>query len=124
MNPDKGRELNRWLAVATCLSLAVLTYSAFLFGPADKRWFVVGEAPAVVVLYLLVNRFVLRRRAAPAFIQPDAPATLLMAAFLPLIGVGCAIWAGMWPGHDFSVAVVVVGVLAGMTVESALRRDS
>jgi hypothetical protein len=120
VDPRKVREANLLLTLSTGLALVVLIGAAWAAGPLDKRWWPVAVGPAVVVIYLLVNRFLLKRPAKPPMVQPDSPVTLLFAGILPLILLACAGAALVWRGHDFTLAVIVGGVLFGLTVESAL----
>jgi hypothetical protein len=116
----KADELNRLLAVATGFAYGALLVAAWLFSPPEppaSRWVSPGQGVAVVVLYLLLKR-VLNMKPTPPLIQPGAPATLFAGLF-PLVILGAAAMAALWPGHNF-LAVIVGGVWFGMTLEAVL----
>ncbi|HWE46219.1 MAG TPA: hypothetical protein VG407_09340 [Caulobacteraceae bacterium] len=123
-DPKKAYELNVTLAIVTGLALALLVVSAAFFGPAQRRWVVIVLAPAIVALYFLFKRYVFKMAERPPLIQPDAPVTLLMAAAIPLIIVIVACCAAMWPGHDYSIAVLAASVIFGLTLEGALKKPA
>ena len=123
-DPKKVYELNVTLAIVTGLSLALLVVSAAFFGPAQKRLIVIVLAPAIVALYFLFKRYVFKMPERPPLIQPDAPITLLLAAAIPFIIVVIACCAAVWPGHDYSIAVLAASVIFGLTLESALKRPA
>ena len=112
---------NRLLAFTMGVAFLALVTAAALFGPPGYELRTVGIAVAVVVAYVLINRGLLKRRTAP-LIRPDAPVTLILAGLLPLILLGCGAAAMLFPGQDFGLAVIVGGVLFGLTLESALAR--
>ena len=124
MTPEEVRRVqaaNRLLALTMALAFVALVAAAALFGPDGYGLRTVAIGVAVVVAYLLINRGLLKRRVQP-LVRPDSPATLVMAAALPLILIACAGAAALFPGQDFGLAVIVGGVLFGLTVESALAR--
>jgi hypothetical protein len=118
----KARELNITLAVVTGFALLLLVISAAIFGAARLRWVVVVLAPAVVVLYLVSKRYLIRMPDRPPLIQADAPVTLLFAGGLPLVIVLCACACALWPGHDYSIPIIASAVWFGLTLESALKK--
>lgn len=112
---------NRLLAFTMGVAfLALITVTA-LFGPPGYELRTVAIGAGVVVAYLLINRGLLKRRVAP-LIRPEAPVTLVLAGLLPLILLACGAAAMLFPGQDFGLAVIVGGVLFGLTLESALAR--
>lgn len=118
-DPKKVAQANLFLALSTGFALVVLVLAAWVSAPVDMRWRPVIVAPAVVAAYLLINRFLLKRPPPTPLAQPGSPVTLLLAAFLPMILLACAAATILWPGHDFTLAAIVGGVLFGLTVESA-----
>lgn len=111
---------NLLLAVSTGLAFVLQMVAAYAFAPPAMRFRPLAIGPAVVVAYLVLNRLVLKRPARPPLVQPGSPVTLLFAALLPLIPIACAGASALWPGHDFSLATIVAGVLFGLTLESAV----
>lgn len=119
VDPNKVAQANLFLALSTGLALVVLVLAAWVSAPVDMRWRPVIVAPAVVAAYLLINRFLLKRPPTAPLAQPGSPVTLVLSAILPMILIACAVATMLWPGHDFTLAAIVGGVLFGLTVESA-----
>lgn len=108
------------LCVTTGLALALLTFAAFSAAPEPLRWRPVAIGPGVVIAYLLLNRVLLRRAPRPPLVQADSPITLIFAGCLPLSLILLAVTAIIWPGRDYTLAVIVGAVFFGLTVESAV----
>jgi hypothetical protein len=120
----KTREANRLLAVTTGLALAgVVTVSAVM-GPAGPLRAVVSAA-GVLVAYLLIRRYLMKRTDPPPLIRPDAPVTLTLGAILPLIVFGFAAAIAFWPDQILiDLGLITGAVLFGQTLESAFSRGA
>jgi hypothetical protein len=124
LSPEAKRvfQINLLLAVVTGVSLAALVAAATYAAPPGHEKRFVYLAPATVLVYLLVSRFLARAAAPrPPLIQPGAPVTMWMALILPLIIIACAVAAMIWPGQDFGVLVIMGAVWFGLTIDSAVR---
>jgi hypothetical protein len=121
-DPKKTRTANLMLAGVTGLSLTCLVFAATAFGPPGPVYRYAVLAVAVAGLYLLINRFLLKRAARPPLIQLDSPITWVFAMALPLIIMICALAPVIWHGKDFGLAIIVGGVWFGQTLESAFRK--
>jgi hypothetical protein len=124
LSPESSRvfQLNLLLAVVTGLSLAALVAAATFAAPPGHEKRFVYLAPATVLIYLLVSRFLAKAiPPRPPLIMPGAPATMWFAVILPLIIILCAVAATVLPGRDFGVLVIMGAVWFGLTIDSALR---
>jgi hypothetical protein len=118
----KTHEINVTLAVVTGLALLLLMVSGSVFGPEKRRITLLVLGPAIVALYLLTKRYLFKMPEQPPLIQPDAPITLIMGAAIPFVIVVLACACALWPGHDYSIAIIASAVFFGLTLESAMKK--
>jgi hypothetical protein len=115
------RQLNLLVALSTGFALALLVVSATAYASPELKWRYVALAPAVLIVYLLMKRILLKNRfPRRPLVDPESPISVGLAGLLPLIILLCAGATILWPGRDFGLAVIVGTIWFGLTVEGVL----
>lgn len=114
-------DANALLAVTTVLALTLIVLTASTFGPAEATPKYIGAALMSVLGFLFLNRLLLisRKRKPRPLIQPDQPATLIMAMVFPfamMLSAGLPVIA---PNGDYGIMIIMAGVFTGLSIQSA-----
>lgn len=112
---------NALLAVTTVLALTLIVMTASAFGPPEALRKYVGAALMSVLGFLFVNRLwmISRKRKPKPLIQPDQPATLIMAMVFPFAMVLSAGLPVIAPSGDYGLMIIMAGVFTGLSIQSA-----
>lgn len=119
----KRLEPNLLLAVSTVIALILLIMTAALFGAPGGALKYPLIAVICVVAFVIGNGMMAARmgRATPPMISLDAPATAVWAGGFPAVVMLFAAIPLIWSGHDYGLLIIIASVMAGVTVESALK---
>ena len=114
-------DANVLLAVTTVLALTLIVLTACTFGPAEATPKYIGAALMSVLGFLFLNRLLLisRKRKPRPLIQPDQPATLIMAMVFPFAMVLSAGLPVIAPDGDYGIMIIMAGVFTGLSIQSA-----
>ena len=119
----KRLEPNFLLAVSTLIALTLLIATGALFGAAGGAIKYPVIAVICVVAFVIGNGMMARRmgRVTPPMINLDTPATAAWAGGFPVVVMLFAAIPMIWSGHDYGLLVIIASVMAGVTIESALK---
>ena len=119
----KRFEPNFLLAVSTLIALILLIATAALFGAPGGAIKYPVIAVICVVAFVIGNGMVARRmgRVTPPMINLDTPATAAWAGGFPVVVMLFAAIPLIWSGYDYGLLIIIASVMAGVTVESALK---
>lgn len=119
----KRLEPNVLLAVSTLIALTLLIATGALFGAAGGAIKYPVIAVICVVAFVIGNGMMARRlgRVTPPMINLDTPATAAWAGGFPVVVMLFAAIPMIWSGHDYGLLVIIASVMAGVTIESALK---
>jgi len=119
----KRIEPNLLLAVSTVIALTLLIVTGAVFGAAGGAIKYPIIAVICVVAFLIGNGMLAGRtgRVTPPLINLDTPATAAWAGAFPMIVMAFAVVPLVWTGHDYGLLIIIASVIAGVTVESALK---
>ncbi|MGV3579597.1 hypothetical protein [Brevundimonas sp.] len=119
----KRLEPNLVLAASTVLALALLISTAALFGAPGGAVKYPIIALICVVAFVIGNGMMAARmgRVSPPMISLENPATALFAGGFPVVVMLFAVIPLIWSGHDYGLLIIIASVMAGVTVESALK---
>lgn len=119
----KRLEPNLVLAASTVLALALLISTAALFGEPGGAVKYPIIALICVVLFVIGNGMMAARmnRVSPPMISLENPATALFAGGFPIVVMLFAAIPLIWSGHDYGLLIIIASVMAGVTIESALK---
>lgn len=111
------------LAVSTVIALSLLIVTGAVFGAAGGAIKYPIIAVICVVAFVIGNGMMAGRsgRVTPPLINLDTPATAAWAGAFPMIVMAFAVIPLVWVGHDYGLLVIIASVIAGVTVESALK---
>ncbi len=122
MSPEakRLREVNLLVALSTGFALALLVVTATVFAPPHLTWRYVALAPAVLLVYLLLKRVLLKGKfPRRPLVDPESPISIGLSGFLPLIILLCAGAAALWPA-DYGLAVILGAIWFGLTIEGVM----
>lgn len=121
----KSLEPNILLAVTTLVALVLLIMTASVFGEAGQALKYVILAVVCIPALVVGNGFLAKRsgRASPAMVSREAPATAVWAAIVPGLVMLFALVPVLFGGFDYGLLVIIGAVLAGVTVESAIKAN-
>lgn len=119
----KRLEPNFLLAVSTVIALILLIATAALFGAPGGALKYPIIAVICVIAFVIGNGMMARRmgRITPPMINLDTPATAVWAGGFPVVVMLFAVIPLIWSGHDYGLLVIIASVMAGVTIESALK---
>ena len=119
----KRLEPNLLLAVSTVIALTLLIATGALFGAPGGVIKYPVIAVICVVAFVIGNGMMAQRtgRAAPPMINLDTPATAAWAGGFPVVVMLFAAIPLIWSGHDYGLLIIIASVMAGVTIESALK---
>ncbi|WGM31076.1 hypothetical protein [Brevundimonas sp. NIBR11] len=119
----KRIEPNFLLAVSTVIALSLLIVTGAVFGEPGGAVKYPIIAVICVVAFVVGNGMMAGRtgRITPPLINLDTPATAAWAGAFPMIVMAFAAIPLLWTGHDYGLLVILASVIAGVTVESALK---
>ena len=119
----KRLEPNLLLAISTVIALSLLIVTAAVFGAAGGAIKYPIIAVICVVAFVVGNGMMAGRtgRVTPPLINLDTPATAAWAGAFPMIVMAFAVVPIVWTGHDYGLLIIIASVIAGITVESALK---
>ncbi|MFC5343777.1 hypothetical protein ACETK8_11105 [Brevundimonas staleyi] len=119
----KRLEPNLVLAASTVIALALLISTAALFGAPGGAVKYPIIALICVVAFVIGNGMMAVRmgRVSPPMISLENPATALFAGGFPIVVMLFAAIPLIWSGHDYGLLIIIASVMAGVTVESALK---
>lgn len=119
----KRLEPNLLLAVSTVIALCLLIATGALFGAAGGALKYPVIAVICVVAFVVGNGMMAGRmgRVTPPMINLDTPATAVWAGAFPIVVMLFALVPLVWSGHDYGLLVIIASVMAGVTIESALK---
>lgn len=119
----KRFEPNFLLAVSTLIALILLITTAALFGAPGGAIKYPVIAVICVVAFVIGNGMMARRmgRVTPPMINLDTPATAAWAGGFPVVVMLFAAIPLIWSGHDYGLLIIIASIMAGVTVESALK---
>lgn len=111
------------LAASTVIALALLISTAALFGAPGGAVKYPIIALICVVAFVIGNGMMAVRmgRVSPPMISLENPATALFAGGFPIVVMLFAAIPLIWSGHDYGLLIIIASVMAGVTVESALK---
>jgi hypothetical protein len=114
-------DANALLAVTSVLALTLIVMTASAFGPPEAMRKYIGAALMSVLGFLFLNRLWMlsRKRKPKALIQPDQPATLIMAMVFPFAMVLSAGLPVIAPSGDYGLMIIMAGVFTGLSIQSA-----
>ncbi len=121
----KSLEPNILLALTTLVALVLLVMTASVFGePGQTLKYVILAAVCIPAL-VIGNGFLAKRsgRVSPAMVSREAPATAVWAAIVPGLVMLFALVPVIFGGFDYGLLVIIGAVLAGVTVESAIKAN-
>lgn len=121
----KSLEPNILLAVTTLVALVLLVMTASVFGEPGQALKYVILAVICIPALVFLNGLLAKRsgRVSPAMISQEAPATAVWAAIVPGLVMLFAVVPVIFGGHDYGLLVIIGAVLAGVTVESAIKAN-
>ncbi len=119
----KRLEPNLLLAITCFVTLALLLFTASMFGEPGGALKYPLMAAICIIAFVIGNGLVQRRmkRTTPPMISLDNPRSAAWAGFFPMV---LMIFAGVpvfWTGHDYGLLVIIGSVMTGLTIESALK---
>ena len=116
-------EPNLLLAISTLIALILLITTAAVFGAPGGAIRYPVIAVICVVVFVVGNGMMARRsgRATPPMINLDTPATAAWAGAFPMLVILFAGVPLIWSGHDYGLLIIIASVMAGVTIESALK---
>ena len=119
----KRLEPNLLLAVSTVIALSLLIMTAAVYGAPGGVIKYPIIAVICVVAFVVGNSMMVNRtgRVTPPMISLDAPATAVWAGLFPIIVMLFAGIPLIWTGHDYGLLIIIASVMAGVTVESAIK---
>lgn len=119
----KRLEPNLLLAVSTVIALILLVATGALFGAPGGALKYPVMAVICVVAFVIGNRMMAARmgRISPPMISLETPATAVWAGGFPIVVMLFAVIPLIWSGHDYGLLIIIASVMAGVTVESALK---
>ena len=119
----KRLEPNLLLAISTVITLTLLIATGALFGAPGGAIKYPVIAVICVIAFVIGNGMMARRmgRVTPPMINLDTPATATWAGGFPVVVMLFAAIPLIWSGHDYGLLVIVASVMAGVTIESALK---
>ena len=119
----KRLEPNLLLAVSTVIALSLLIMTAAVYGAAGGAIKYPIIAVICVVAFVIGNGMMAGRtgRVTPPMISLEAPATAVWAGLFPLVVMLFAAVPLIWSGHDYGLLIIIASVMAGVTVESAIK---
>jgi hypothetical protein len=119
----KRFEPNFLLAVSTVIALILLITTAAVFGAPGGAIKYPVIAVICVVAFVIGNGMMAQRmgRVNPPMINLDTPATAAWAGGFPVVVMLFATIPLIWTGHDYGLLIIIASVMAGVTVESALK---
>lgn len=116
-------EPNFVLAVSTVIALVLLIMTAAVYGAPGGALKYPILAIICVVAFVVGNGLMAARmgRISPPMISLENPATAVFAGAFPLVVMLFAGIPLIWGGHDYGLLIIIASVMAGVTVESALK---
>ncbi len=119
----KRLEPNLLLAISTVIALTLLIATGALFGAPGGAIKYPIIAVICVVAFVVGNGMMAGRtgRVTPPLISLDTPASAAWAGAFPMIVMAFAVVPLVWTGHDYGLLIIIASVVAGVTVESALK---
>ena len=116
-------EPNLLLAVSTVIALCLLIATGALLGAEGGAIKYPVIAVICVVAFVIGNGMMASRlgRVTPPMINLDTPATAAWAGGFPIVVMLFAVIPLIWSGHDYGLLIIIASVMAGVTVESALK---
>lgn len=119
----KRLEPNFLLAVSTVIALSLLIMTGAVYGAAGGAIKYPIIAVICVVAFVIGNGMMAGRtgRVTPPMISLEAPATAVWAGLFPIVVMLFAAVPLIWSGHDYGLLIIIASVMAGVTVESALK---
>ena len=119
----KRLEPNLLLAVSTVIALILLIMTAAVFGQPGGAIKYPIIAAICVVAFVVGNSIVAGRtgRVTPPMINLDTPATAAWAGAFPMLVILFAGVPLIWSGQDYGLLIIIASVMAGLTVESAIK---
>lgn len=111
------------LAVSTVIALVLLIMTAAVYGAPGGALKYPILAIICVVAFVVGNGLMAARmgRISPPMISLENPATAVFAGAFPLVVMLFAGIPLIWGGHDYGLLIIIASVMAGVTVESALK---
>ncbi len=119
----KRLEPNFLLAVSTLIALILLITTATVFGAPGGAIKYPVIAVICVVAFVVGNGMLAGRtgRVTPPMINLDTPATAAWSGAFPMLVILFAGVPLIWTGNDYGLLIIIASVMAGVTVESALK---
>ena len=119
----KRLEPNLLLAISTVIALTLLIATGALFGEPGGAIKYPIIAVICVAAFVIGNGMMAVRmgRVTPPMISLDTPATAVFAGGFPIVVMLFAAIPLIWSGHDYGLLVIIASVMAGVTIESALK---
>ena len=119
----KRLEPNLLLAISTLIALTLLITTSVVFGEPGGAVKYPIIAVICVVAFVVGNSFMAGRtgRVTPPMINLDTPATAAWAGAFPMLVILFAGVPLIWSGNDYGLLVIIASVMAGVTVESAIK---
>lgn len=116
-------EPNLLLAISTVISLALLIVTSSVYGAPGGALKYPIIAMICVIAFVFGNGMMARRmgRVTLPMINLDTPATAVWAGGFPVLVVLFAVIPLIWSGHDYGLLIIIASVMAGVTIESALK---
>lgn len=117
-----NRNVNLLLAVTSVLALFLVTTSAMLTATPDKRVIYLGAALFSCLGFMLLNRLYMtsRKRTPKPLVSEGSTGVLVVAMVFPLIIILSSIFPFVAPGADWGLMLIIAGIWAGLTLQSAL----
>ncbi|QYF87989.1 hypothetical protein [Brevundimonas sp. PAMC22021] len=114
---------NLLLAVSTGVALILLVMTAGLYGVPGAQLKYGLLAAICALVFVVANGPVSRmmHRDAKPLIRRDAPATAVWAGLFPIFAIAAAAVPVFAPGRDYGLLVIIVALLFGLTIDSALK---
>ena len=119
----KRLEPNLLLAVSTVIALVLLITTGAVYGASGGAVKYPIIALICVVAFVVGNGMMAARmgRVSPPMISLENPATAVFAGGFPIVVMLFAAIPLIWSGHDYGLLIIIASVMAGVTIESALK---
>lgn len=116
-----NRNVNLLLAAVSLLALFLVTLSAISTAAPERAPIYLAAALFSALGFMLLNGLWMhsRKRRPRPLIDRNAPATLVMAMFFPLVIILSAALPLIAPGGDYGLMLIMAGVWTGLTLQSA-----
>ena len=111
------------LAVSTVVALCLLIMTSAVYGEPGGAIKYPIIALICVVAFVVGNGMMAVRmgRVTPPMISLETPATAVFAGGFPIVVMLFAAIPLIWGGHDYGLLIIIASVMAGVTIESALK---